>query len=246
MSHLRATSPLRLVVSRLGSRSESSAAAYVSLVTLGGGLVRGDAVSLGVEVGPGAALVLTSQTSTKVFRGEASQQITGEVAGLLVSVPEPVACFRGAAFEQRTWLSLSGSGSVVLVEGFTSGRAAFGDRWDFARLLLRTTLRREGKALFHDATRLDAAEAPLGPRFGPMEAFFTVAAFGPHVLPLVPQLLAPQAPTREIAVAASRVGQSGAVARIAARSPALAAAEVKRRLRNLPEICGGDPWSGRR
>jgi urease accessory protein len=251
VSHLHATSPLRLVVSRLrgGSRGGlhgDRRGAHVSMVTLGGGLVSGDAISLGVDVGPEATLVLTTQASTKVFRGEATQHIAAEVGGLLVVVPEPTACFRGASFDQRTDVSLGAEGSVVLLDGFTSGRPAYGERWDFARLTLRTTLSREGRLLLREAMSLDSAATPIAPRFGDMDAFFTIAAEGPAVASLLGELLAPHRPSRELVVASSRIGSSGALVRISGRSPAIALGEVKRRLRNLPDICGGDPWSGRR
>jgi urease accessory protein len=215
-------------------------------VALGGGLVNGDSIALDVKVGAGASLVLTTQASTKVFRGVATQALSAEVEGLLVSVPEPVACFRDATYEQDTTLSLGPSASAIAVEGFTSGRAAFGDRWDFAHLALRTTLLRQGRALLRDATTLDRDAIPIAARFGTMEALLMIVAVGPHVAPLLDDLLATSPVTRDLVVAASPLAGEGAVVRVAARSPALAALEVRRRLRNLSDICGGDPWSGKR
>jgi urease accessory protein len=218
----------------------------VSVVSLGGGLVNGDAIALDVRVGAGASLVLTTQASTKVFRGAASQALSAHVEGVLVSVPEPVACFRDAAFEQDTTLSLGPSASAITVEGFTSGRAAFGDRWDFAHLALRTTLVRQGRRLLRDATTLDRDTLPIAPRFGPMEALLTIVAVGPKVAPLLEDLLETSQPTRDLVAAPSPLPGEGAVVRVAARSPALAALEVRRRLRNIADICGGDPWSAKR
>jgi urease accessory protein len=218
----------------------------VSVVSLGGGLVNGDAIALDVHVGAGASLVLTTQASTKVFRGASRQALSAQVEGVLVSVPDPVACFRDAVYEQDTTLSLGPSASAITVEGFTSGRAAFGDRWDFARLTLRTTLLRQGRRLLRDATNLDRDAIPIAPRFGPMNALLTIVAVGPLAAPLLEDLLQASTPTRDLVVAPSPLKGEGAVVRVAARSPALAALEVRRRLRNIADICGGDPWSARR
>ncbi len=150
VSHLSATSPLRLVLSRLRggaanhgagegralTRTTPTTSVVASVVTMGGGLLDGDAISLGVDVGAGAALVLTTQASTKVFRGTASQALSGQINGILVSVPEPVACFRDARYEQDTSLSLGESGgppSSWTASPPGTGRVP-GDRWDFARL----------------------------------------------------------------------------------------------------------------
>ena len=213
-------------------------------------MVGGDAIELDVEVGAEAALLLTTQGSTKVYRGASSQTMRASVDGLLVSVPEPIACFRDARYQQESSVSLGPSGTAVLVEGFTSGRAAHGDRWDFACLTLRTNLHREGRAILRDATSLDRDALPIAPRFGAMDAFFTIVADGPMVSPLLDGLLADRTPEPALVVAASRLGNTGgntgAIVRVAARSPALAAEEVRRRLRNLSDICGGNPWSGRR
>jgi urease accessory protein len=246
VSHLSATSPLRLVASRLRGGRASLPAAYLSVVTLGGGLVDGDAIHLEVKVGADAALVLTTQASTKVFRGAASQALVADVDGLLVLAPEPVACFREARYAQETRVSLGPRASVVVVDGFTSGRAAYGDRWDFARLSLVTTLLRSGRTTLRDATLLDRDALPIAPRFGEMEALLTIVAEGPHLVPFLGDVLAPLPPTRDLVVAPSPLGECGAVVRIAARRPAVAAAEVRRRLRNLADILGGDPWAGRR
>src|SRR6185295_14627678 len=121
----------------------------------GGGLVDGDAIALDVSVGKGAVVVLFTQSSTKAFRGASAQTIRAEVEGTFVLLPDPVAAFAGARYRQRVDVALRGAGACVLLDGFTSGRAAYGDRWAMDALDLRTTVTREGKTILRDALFLD-------------------------------------------------------------------------------------------
>lgn len=106
----------------------------VCFVTFGGGLIGGDSLELDLHVAEGATLVVFTQATTKVFRGASTQCTRAVVHGTLVLLPDPVACFRASSFTQRVDITLCGRGSVVALDGFTSGRPAFGDRWAFEAL----------------------------------------------------------------------------------------------------------------
>ena len=54
--------------------------AWVCMTTLGGGFVQGDAIDLHVEVKPDATLLMTTQASTKIFRGASRQALRANVA----------------------------------------------------------------------------------------------------------------------------------------------------------------------
>lgn len=243
-----ASSPLRYVMPTFaGQRGGVS----VCLVTFGGGLVDGDHVALDVTVEPGATLVLFTQASTKVFRGRSSQVIRARVFGTLVVLLDPVACFRGARYTQRTEIELGGEGACVLLDGFTSGRPAFGERWVMDGLHMRTRVTREGVALLDDAVRLDEADAPIAPRLAGYDAFLTLASFGARATPVRTAMLA--APERARAssrpptlVAPSAVGDSGAIVRFAAARPEDALAAARHRMRNLSDIDAVDTFGARR
>jgi len=214
--------------------------------------VDGDAVEVDLEVEAGATLVVFTQASTKVFRGASSQAVRATVEGTLVLMPDPVACFRGARYRQRVDVALRGEGACVVLDGFTSGRAAYGDRWAFERLDLRTTITRGGSVVARDALRLDAADGPVAERMGRFEAVQTVLGFGGRVRPIVDALLAPSIAERDRVVAPSPLpllseggAPAGAVVRIAATSPWAALAEARQRLRNLPDIDAVDPFGAR-
>lgn len=259
LAKAEATAPLRFVRPTFpGSR-----AAAVCLVTFGGGLVDGDAIALELVVEPGATLVVFTQSTTKAFRGTTEQSIRAEVHGTLVLLPDPVACFAGARYRQRVDVTLHGEGSAVVLDGLTSGRAAFGERWDMSRVDLATTVRAGSRAgattsdgattdddaarvLVRDALFLDQQDAPIGPRLGRFEALATLLALGPRVAPVVRSLLAPPVTTDDLVAAPSALARAdGAIARIAASSPARALAEARRRLGNLPDIDVVDPFASR-
>jgi urease accessory protein len=246
LSKVHATSPLRFVRPTFpGSRAEA-----VCLLTCGGGLVDGDAIDVELRVEAGATLVVFTQATTKAFRGSSRQTIRAEVHGTLVLLPDPVACFAGSRYRQRVDITLHGDGSAVALDGFTSGRAAFGDRWAFERLDLATTVHARGRILVRDALRLDASEGSIPARLDRFEAFATVLAVGPRVAPVVASILAKSDVSHDVVAAPSPLPASalppGAIVRIAATSPSRALEEARARFRNLAEIDVVDPFASRR
>ena len=90
-------SPARLLPLRTVAASEAGAARCV-VSSLGGGLLSGDSMDFDVSLGPGAVLHLSTQSSTKVYRGKAgaTQRLAASVGdgALLVSTPDAVTPFR--------------------------------------------------------------------------------------------------------------------------------------------------------
>lgn len=244
----RAQSPLRLLTPRNHGHG-----AWVIVASLGGGLVDGDAIRLDVEVGPGAVGLLGTQASTKVYRCPTStcrQDASARVAadGVLVLVPDPVACFAGARYEQSLRVELAASATLVAVDTFTAGRSGRGERWDFLRYAARTTVTRAGAPIFLDAVVLDPAHGDLRARMGRFDAFATMAIFGPRAASLRQAALAPQdeGPPRRTAavvVAASPIGDDGAVVRIAGTSVEAVTSAVRARLAGLGALLGDDPFA---
>ena len=250
LSKVHATSPLRF----LRPTFPGTRAATVCLLTFGGGLVDGDAIDVDLRVEAGATLVVFTQATTKAFRGSSRQTIRADVQGTLVFLPDPVACFAGSRFRQRVDITLHGEGSAVTLDGFTSGRAAFGDRWAFDGLDLATTVRRDDAILVRDALRLDRDDGSIAARLERFEAFATVLAVGPRVAPVAASILAGSIVSDALVASPSPLPSplpgsplppSGAIARIAATSPARALAEARARLRNLADIDVVDPFASR-
>jgi urease accessory protein len=238
IAEAHATSPLRFVQARFPAGRGSAA---ICLVTFGGGLVDGDAIDTLIEVEEGATLLVFTQSTTKVFRGAASQSIRANVAGTLALLPDPVAAFKDASYTQRIDVELTPSGSCLVLDGFTSGRAAFGERWAMQSLDLRTTIKDDRRVVAVDALRLDQADGPIAARTGGYDAFLTL-----HSVRCLAQGAPPAPPTSDLAIATSPLARTdGAIVRIAASSPAAAIAAARSRLRNLPDIDIVDPFASR-
>lgn len=247
LAQVKASSPLRFVRPTFpGSKSGA-----VCLVTFGGGLVDGDAIDVDLRVERGATLVVFTQATTKAFRGSSRQSVRAIVEGTLVLLPDPVACFAGARYRQRVDITLEGDGSAIVLDGFTSGRAAFGERWAFEAVDIATTVRRDGRVVVRDALTLDRRDTSIATRLDRFEALATVLAIGPRVAPVVASILAPSLVAADRVAAPSvlsvRPGHAGpaAIVRIAATSPARALEEARVRLRNLSDIDVVDPFASR-
>lgn len=234
----RAESPLRFVLTK-----NAGHAAWVVTSSFGGGLVRGDVTRLEVTVDEGGALALLTQASTKVYRGSSEQWVDVAVApgGLAAVLPDPVACFAESSFTQRTCARLAPDASLLLVDAYTSGRAAHGDEWRMSALDSRIVAVVGGRERVWDATRLDERDGSIAARLPGVGAFATVVAIGPRAAPAAEAALALAAsPPRGALVAAAPV-DGGALTRISAGSAEALDELVGLALGNLDEILGDDP-----
>ena len=146
--------PSQIEVTRNGSRSVLTACRSVAplkllnpaaqgdycavvLSSYGGGMVEGDATMLRVRCGEGATLYLGTQAFTKVYKspnGVPCKQITiGEVeaGGLAVVLPDPVVPYSRSVFEQEQTWHLVPDSCLVLADGHTAGRVAFGESFGY-------------------------------------------------------------------------------------------------------------------
>jgi urease accessory protein len=240
-----ATSPLRLLLP-----NNHGHAAWVFLASLGGGLVDGDRIDLRVELATGSAGLLGTQASTKVYRSPrgCSQRIVVDAAdGATVAiVPDPVVCFAGARYEQETLVSLGRGASLVLLEGYTSGRRARGERWQFGRFASRTKIEQEGRTAIVDSTRLDPRHGPIGERMTKFDVVLTLIAVGPRFDELRKTMLEPRpapSPADATVVAASAIGADAAILRVAAQRFDAASLALRPSFSRLTEVLGDDPFA---
>ncbi len=247
----RASAPLQLLVPRPRGPS-----AWAYAATLGGGLVGGDRVELDVRAGPGAALMLSTQASTKVYRSEgrpASQELCAraEAGALLALLPDPVCCFAGADYRQRQRVDLAPDASLVIVDGLVSGRAARGERWSFASYRSVTEVRVGDRLVAREALHLeDAPSDAVVERMGRVDALAFALVMGPALAPLAASILAkvaalplPRAGERARLLASAGAVTGGAVLRVAGERAEEVSAFVRRALDDLPALLGDDPWA---
>ncbi|EOD10978.1 urease accessory protein UreD [Emiliania huxleyi CCMP1516] len=157
-----------------------------------------------VEVEAGAALLLTTQASTKVYRTKrdgiaATQSLNATVddGGLLVLAPDPVVPYESAAYEQRQRFMLSPAASLVAVD------------WVLRRPEAGAA---PAKAVAVDAMRLSGGAGLLGLDLGRVEydTVVSVLCSGEEAAPVAERLR-----MLSSALAHRRVGQRPGVLRAA-------------------------------
>jgi len=242
VSASQSASPLRLLASAGGGH-----AAWVYQSSLGGGFIGRDHVALRVDVAEGASLFLSSQASTKVYRATRSRfSLDASVAagGVLVAWPDPVACFAGASFDQTQRFALGRGASLLVVDAYTAGRVARGERWAFERLAARVAVSIEGAPVLDDALLLSPAHGDLAARLGGADAIATVVLVGPRFDPACDAIAAEIArrPLDASPLIAASRWPWGLVVRVAAREVEALTTTVALMLRpTVREVLGADP-----
>ncbi len=244
----RAVSPLKILLPR-----GRGAAAWAFTSTLGGGLVDGDRVALAATLGPGAAAMLSTQSATKVYRsprGCASELTVraGEGSTALV-LPDPVLCFEGARYEQRTRVELAPGACAVVLDVLHAGRVERGERWAFARHHAVFELTTPEGLVARDALLLDPAHGPVAARMGRFDAYATLVVAGArlererrHVSDALGGLSAPSRGARAVA-SCSALADGTLVARAAAETAEGLARVVRGALAFVPALVGDDPFA---
>ena len=250
VSRAFAASPLRLLTPR-----NHGTAAWIYTSTLGGGLVDGDAVRLCIEIDAGAAAFVSSQASTKVYRavsGHAAAHVDATIGAgaLLIVAADPIVCFAQSRYEQTQRFAVDGTGGLILVDWFTSGRHGSGERWAFDAYSSRSAMYRDGRLAWYDAVLLDPADGPIAARMGRYDVLATIAVLGARVDGQAARALTriSDAPLRRddgVVVAGSAIAGGGCVIRIAGSSVEDVGREIRQCLAFAPDLLGDDPWARR-
>ncbi|SES72656.1 urease accessory protein UreD [Nonomuraea wenchangensis] len=140
---------------------------YVCVMSAGAGVLQGDRYRLDVTCGAGAAVHVTTQTATKVYRMEQDYgtqlvRLTVGPGGYLEYLPDPVIPFAGSRFYQRTHLTCDPGGTAIVAESMLAGRLARGERHAYTACCTDLSAHRPGGALlFADPLRLVPGRSPV-------------------------------------------------------------------------------------
>jgi urease accessory protein len=246
-----ATNPLKLLAPRTRGRSVW---AYSS--SFGGGLVAGDQTRLELSLGEHARCFLGTQASTKVYRNPGLRPCGHHTCAklrpgsLLVFAPDPVQPFAGSSYQQRQEFHLATNASLILLDWFSSGRTARGERWAFNRFQNRNAVYQEaGELVFLESLLLGVDNEPVAAqhRGGRFNCFATLLLLGPAVSALATTVLAEskQEPIRRQAplLASASSVRDGVVLRLAGQVVEVVGRELYRHLAPLSTLLGDDPWA---
>jgi urease accessory protein len=145
----------------LKARLPRPAGAACEAVTLniGGGVAGGDVLSTRIELAAGAQVSIASQAAERIYRALAEPaEITTHIAvgqgASLEYLPQETILFDGFALRRALDISLAADAAYLGVEGLVFGRLAMGEAVQAGSLRDRITLRRDGRLVFQDMTRL--------------------------------------------------------------------------------------------
>jgi urease accessory protein len=245
-----ASSPLKLLVPC--SRGPS---VWACTSSFGGGLVAGDQTRLDVRLGSGARCFIGTQSSTKVYRNPSSlpcghvTRSVLETGSLLVFAPDPVQAFADSQYTQRQEFHLAPEAGLALVDWFTSGRAARGERWAFKHFQSRNEIFVDGKCAVLDSVRLNSGDGDLNEpqRMGRFNCLAVLFFIGAPLRSAAEELLKqnsaqPVARRGTLASSASPL-RDGAVLRVAGETTESVGRALHRHLIGLADVLGDDPWS---
>lgn len=131
------------------------------LITTAGGLTGGDRLKLSVTVDADAVALCTPQAAEKIYRSPddsvAQLDLSLDVAAgaALEWLPQEMILFDGARLNRRIAVSLAAGSRLLAGDITVFGRTARGERFATGSLFDRWQVRRDGRLVWTDATRLE-------------------------------------------------------------------------------------------
>jgi len=243
-------SPLKMLIPK-----SRGASVWACASSFGGGLVAGDQTRIDLNIGAAARCFLGTQASTKIYRNPSrrpcSHQTSArlEANSLLVFAPDPVQAFADSAYAQRQEFHLAAGAGLVLVDWFSSGRAARGERWAFNHLQSRNDVFVSGERIFVDAISLNSADGALASTHvtGRFNCHALLLLAGEPLQNAAANLLA-EISTRPVTRGANLICSAspvrhGAVLRLASESVEVVGQQLHHHLKFAAALLGDDPWA---
>jgi urease accessory protein len=155
LAHLYQRDPLRVLFPDAAPGEPPVAV----LLTTSGGLVGGDRLTIGVDVGPAAAAHVTAQAAEKVYRSDGPDSaldiaLQVGVGGRLEYLPPETILFDGARLRRHAVVELAGDAAVLAGEILVFGRIASGERMASGLVHDVWELRRDGRLIWGDSFHL--------------------------------------------------------------------------------------------
>src|ERR1700730_677010 len=172
-----ATSEQQLPLRIVRAFRQADGGSLVHLHNLSGGVLAGDRLELKVEVGPRAAVQLTSTGATRIYRSPhpaavACQtiQMNVEDDGLLEYLPDQLIPFAGSRYCQETQIMLGRNAGLFWWETIAPGREASDEVFAYNLLQIKTSISAGGEPLALENMKLEPTRRSL----------FSLARFGSY------------------------------------------------------------------
>lgn len=187
-----------------------------------------------------------------------SLNVTVHPNSALFLLPDPVTCFRSAAYNQIQRFHLSSTSSAIILDWLTSGRQSLGERWAFARYYSVNEVLMDGKRIARDVMLLDDQEAdarPLLPRkladrMEPYSCYATLLLLGPLVQDVIADLrfqyeritVFKQGARDDLLWSMSSMAGGGAVVRVAGKETEDVKKWLRSALGGIENLVGSDVY----
>ncbi len=175
----------------------SSNPCEAAIVNTGGGVAGGDAYSVSLDLGEAAEVEATTPSAERIYRSHGpAAAITTRLqlasGARLFWLPQETLLFDGARLERRLEVETSGEAEFIIAETLAFGRLAMGESQIDATLRDSWRVRRDGRLVFADETRIDHAGATLERKAtgAGARAVSTIVASAPNIEARLPDLRA--------------------------------------------------------
>ena len=168
---------------------------------------------------------------------------------ILVFAPDAVQAFAGSSYRQRQEFHLSSDAGLVLLDWFTSGRAARGERWAFDNFQSRNDVFMDGRRVFVDSILLDSDADAVDSqhRAGRFNCFAMLLIVGQPfreaAAKLVTEISSRPVERAAALLCSTSAVQEGVVLRVAGEDVENVSCELKQHLHFLADFLGDDPWA---
>jgi urease accessory protein len=209
----RARAEARASFARIGMRTEparlfetgglrwrfprSSNPCEAALVNTGGGVAGGDSYSVSLTLNERAEVEASTPSAERIYRSDGlAASITTRLmlkpGARLFWLPQETLLFEGARLERRLEVDTSGEASFIIAETLAFGRLAMGETQIDASARDSWRVRRDGRLVFADETRIDHAGATLDRKAvgAGARALSTIVASSPNIEARLPDLRA--------------------------------------------------------
>jgi urease accessory protein len=141
-------------------RPQDSALCEAVTLNISGGVAGGDHLDTTVTLAPGARTVLATQAAERIYRtlGPAARirtRLAVQDGALLDYLPQETILFDRCSLDRALEIDLHGDAEFVGAEALVFGRLAMGETVRFGALRDRVQVRRDGRLVFQDMTRLE-------------------------------------------------------------------------------------------
>jgi urease accessory protein len=175
----------------------SSNPCEAAIVNTGGGVAGGDSYSVSLTLSEGAEVEATTPSAERIYRSHGPAAIIATRLSLasgaqLFWLPQETLMFDGARLKRRLEVEMSGEAALIVAETLVFGRLAMGESRIDATLRDSWRVRRDGRLVFADETRLERAGAALERQAvgAGARALSTIVAAAPNIEARLPDLRA--------------------------------------------------------